>query len=592
MLAYSSSKTASTGAAKRRAAILAIAAGALVLSACDDGRAFKNQSQQGQSAKLVVPDTLTPPVRVMPVTGAPARWKLHDRVADALRQRDIPAGVKMRGSHVYVLRGRVVQINPAGPQTQVTVKWRLLDGNGTQVGEVTQMAAIPNNQTGAAKDSSDDVTQAMADAAAESLSPIVPSSRLRTSQQAMTGLPSKRIRREYEKRNPVTAIGKGGKKQSGLSRNLLKPGKTDDGRKAVTGSAGGTAAPKTALGRRGAGKSPLSKNLMQKKPLRVPAGKRKALPVPGKKSSTGSNTQKRVTPTARRDRRPERVSGTTSNARRAPVTRTPAAPSGTMEDLFRRNPTRTEQEDGVVARRDAPARKTADKTVRTPPARRTRQIAAAPKKVRAQPRRTQARRTQTRRTQARRRALRRNPKKQTRAINTARRVRTARDVVPGRRVYWVQIGSYRSRLVAERRWRAARRAGGQALHEANRRIMRAKVERRGVFYRIQVGPYTRRKAATTVCRTLRDRDIACFLYRETEQASLPVTRAGGPRLKPKAHRVTRAILRSKPRTGPATPKAARKGVRVKITDGPRISPDPRPDKAPVSTSPGLPGLKN
>jgi hypothetical protein len=188
--------------------------------------------------------------------------------------------------------------------------------------------------------------------------------------------------------------------------------------------------------------------------------------------------------------------------------------------------------------------------------------------------------------------LRRNPKKQTRAVNTARYPRTARDVVPGRRVYWVQIGSYRSRGVAKRRWRAARRAGGKALHNANQRIMRAKVERRGVFFRVQVGPYTRRTAAYTVCRTLQDRDIACFLYRETEQASLPVTRAGGPRSKAKARRVTRAVLRSKPRTRPATRKPARKGVRVKITDGPRISPDPRPDKAPVSTSPGLPGLKN
>ena len=591
--------------ARRAAAAIAVAASVLVLAACDDGRTFKNQSQQGQSAKLVVPDTLTPPVQVMPVVGAPAAWRLHHRVAEALRQRDIPAGVKMRGSHVYVLRGRVMQIHRTGAQTQVTVKWRLVDGNGTQVGEVTQMAAIPTQKAGAdARDHSDDVTQAMADAAAESLSPIVPSSRLKTSQQAMTGLPAKRSRREYEKRNPVTAIGKGQKKQTHLGRNLLTKDKSTLDRKVAIGAspAGAPGKQKTALGRRGAGKSPLSRNLMRRKPLRTPTDKRNALPVPGKARANDRANNRSNDRGNRTDQRAERVSGTTSDAARTPATTRPNAPTGSMEELIRRHPTRTEREDGGVTRPAPAARDVAGATPATrsatPPAtrpgtrpasRRSRQIASRPP----------TRRTASRRKQVKQRYVRRARPK----ISTpGRRLRSARDVVPGRRVYWVQIGSYRSRMTAERHWRAIRRTGGPALLQANRRIMRAKIERRGVFYRVQVGPYTRRSVAYTMCRTLKDRDIDCFLYGETEQASLPVTRAGGPRTNPAAGVSSRVVLRSKPRR-----RSIRRSIRPSIRPsiGPsirhrpagrpsvrRLSPDPRPNKAPVSTRPGLPGLKN
>ena len=535
---------------------------------------------------------MTPPVRVMPVSGAPASWKLHDRVAEALRQRDIPAGVKMRGSHVYVLRGRVVQINRTGAQTQVTVKWRLVNGSGAKVGEVTQMAAIPTQKAGAdSKGGSDDVTQAMADAAAESLSPIVPSSRLKTSQQAMTGLPPKRSRREYEKRNPVTAIGKSQKKQTNLGRNLLTPNKNGADGKAAIGATP-AAKRKTALGRRGAGKSPLSRNLMRRKPLRMPTGKRNALPVPGKiqpKPPAGARST-----AARRDgnqKRAERVSGTTSDAQRTPAVAGPKAPGGSMEELFQKHPTRTEREDGTVARRVTKKRQVAEappaRTPATNPA--SKPVSKSLRKPVRRKRETAAR-TETRRATVKRRSMRRSrPKRsarQRRSVRT-RNLRTARDVVPGRRVYWVQIGSYRSRGVAERRWREARRSGGKALRVASRRIMRAKVERRGVFYRVQVGPYVRRNSAYTVCRALKDRAIDCFLYRETEQASLPVTRAGGSRQRPAAGADRRrAVLRSKPRRRAVVRSKRRRA------EEPRLSPNPRPDKAPVSTSPGLPGLKN
>lgn len=597
-------------------AILLLIAGAVLLGACDDGRVFKEQSRRGQTAKLVVPDSLTPPVRVEAVAGAPASWKLHERVAEALRNRDIPAGVRVRGRRVYVLHGRVLRTGGADQRSQVTVKWRLLDGDGRQVGEVTQLAAIPRDPSGKAKDGSDDVTQAMADAAAESLSPIVPSSRLRTSQQAMTGLPATRVRPAVEKGNPVTAIGKSAKKQTRLARALLRPGR--NGAADRSAAADGAASAKTALGRRGAGNGALSRNLFRNstgsltRPVK-PAGKPLRKPVSSRRGGAGV-----------------RVSVTTSSARRSDVPPSAGGPApGSMEELIRRHPTRTEREAGIVARKPTPATTRQRKAVKTRPARRTRSIA-----VRPTSRRGPSRKVDNRAARAPRRPF-------------------AGSVAAGSPVFWVQIGSYRSRPVAERQWQVTRRAGGQTLRDANRRIMRAKVGARGIFYRVQIGPFTKRLAAFAVCRDLRGRGIDCFLFPDVQHAALPVTRAGGapakaakppvsrsplrPSARPPGDTAVRTGARDKPppaspsgvRKAPtATPKtpprgpsrpgpkpdvkkpdpkqdakkvakaakpdkaAAGKAVPAKKPDTRPDTEKPRPDRDPISTSPGLPGLKD
>ena len=469
------------------AALFGLAAGALLLGACD--YTLRGQRQQGHAAKLAAPESMTPPVRVAAVAGAPAHWQLHKHVAAALRERDIPAGVKLRGAHVYVLRGRVVQIDRVGARSMVTVKWRLQDGRGRDVGEVSQVAVVPHGQTG--EGGSDDVNRAMADVAAESLSPIVPSSRLRTSRRAMTGLPGAGARRDRDSRKPVTAIGRDRKKQTRLSRNLLDLKKAGGDK---TGAAAAVASgdAKTALGRGGMGKSRLSRNLLRGRPpaasprvhtaAHKPAGKRKA--------NTGN--------------------GDAGGKNRA--TGAAAKPLG-----------------------------------------------------------------------------------------------AARKVAGNRRVYWIQVGSYGTRKLAEEHWQSVKRAGGVALKNVARRIMRVNIGNRGIFYRVQVGPYRNEVAAHLVCRVLRDRKISCFLYPDVQQAALsaprtrkpvilPVTRAGGPGARPAGKPGSPGKPGQRAKRGEDVDKAAgsdtTKAKPAKAADRAGKKRKTSPDRDPISTSPGLPGLKD
>ena len=91
----------------------------LGLAACDDGRPFSRERIGTAATKLAVPTTLTPPVRVAKIAGAPAGWKLQNRVAEALRDRDIPAAVDLKGPTVYVLRGKIMKSRAGGRARQV-----------------------------------------------------------------------------------------------------------------------------------------------------------------------------------------------------------------------------------------------------------------------------------------------------------------------------------------------------------------------------------------------------------------------------------------------------------------------------------------
>lgn len=528
--------------------VLVVSALVLLAAGCDDRRVLKGAAEGTEGARLVVPDTITPPILVQKVDGAPAAWKLRQKVAESLRQRDIPAGLTMRAKVVYQLKGKVVRIQSAGRGTQVTVLWRLYDTGGKKVGEVTQLAAIPSSLSGtkdaASAGSSDDVTQAMADAAAESLAPIVPSSRLRTTQQAMTGLPAPKTRRTIENRTKVTAIGKAEKKNSGnLSRNLLRTPPKGAGTARVDGGSAGAAGAaasgdtksKTALGRRGGGGS-LSRNLLRSGPGAGAAPE--ARPSRGTPPATGG------------------TSPSTSDARPAGQGRQAAAGSGgSMENLMRRYPTRVEAEQRQNGARGAADTRTARPT------------AARPRSV--------ARRT------ARRTEVRKAPR--TGRLIASRKPVSARTVT--RRVYWVQIGSYRSRGMAEQKWRVTRRAGGDPLRRAKRRIVRAEIERRGTYYRVQVGPYVARTKARSLCRDLKSRSIECFLYRDL--AAVPATAATGRKARRVRTSTRTAVTTSRAAEVPSRNSARKRRVR-KATE-PRLGRDPRPDRAPVSTRPGLPG---
>ncbi|MGE0733478.1 MAG: hypothetical protein AB7P50_01860, partial [Alphaproteobacteria bacterium] len=207
-------------ALRQRLALGASLVAALFVAACgDDGSNFRREANQIRAPQLVVPNRLTPPIRIERIDGAPADWKLSERIAEALRSRDIPAGVDLKSSAAYVLRGEIKITSSSKRDDQLALTWTLVDDKGSKVGDVTQLAAVPKSTAGS---NMDDIVEAMADAAAESISPIVPSAMLQAKLDT-TGEPSKSLPR-FDVGPKVTEIGKQtDKSESTLSKNLLAP---------------------------------------------------------------------------------------------------------------------------------------------------------------------------------------------------------------------------------------------------------------------------------------------------------------------------------------------------------------------------------
>ena len=155
----------------------------ITAGACSENRPFERESA-GAQTKLAVPTSMTPPISVRGIDGAPDEWKLSERVAEALRSRDIPASAASRSRSAFVLKGEMRQGVERNGRSRVEVVWSLYDGVGRKVGEVTQMAAVPG---AAFKVTNDGVVDAMADAAAESIAPLVPSSSVQLADGTETG---------------------------------------------------------------------------------------------------------------------------------------------------------------------------------------------------------------------------------------------------------------------------------------------------------------------------------------------------------------------------------------------------------------------
>lgn len=217
---------------KRFSVSLLMIAPVLLLAACDENRPFSRSRIGSAATKLAVPTTMTPPVRVGRIQGAPANWKMRERVAEALRDRDIPADINIKGDTVYVLRGRIVKATAGGRARQVNVVWALFTPAGKRVGQATQFASLPDR-------TNDDVIEAVADSAAESIAPIVPSTRLAYADSVTSGEATAKTRTAYETKNPQTAIGRMGLKKSGIARNLKAHADARPGASAAGTAAGG-----------------------------------------------------------------------------------------------------------------------------------------------------------------------------------------------------------------------------------------------------------------------------------------------------------------------------------------------------------------
>ncbi len=149
---------------------------------------------------LLLPDHITPPVKVLPVEGAPEHWHLHERVAAAMREREIPAGTVGESWASYMLEGRFSV--PEENDGRIKIAWQLYDNAGNAVGEVMQIAAITNAAWGTHETGE---LGLVSQAAAESLAPLVPGAVLDDARFAEnTGEPS---RDDPARRfGPVTAL--------------------------------------------------------------------------------------------------------------------------------------------------------------------------------------------------------------------------------------------------------------------------------------------------------------------------------------------------------------------------------------------------
>ena len=106
-------------------------------------------------SKVFTPDSLVatgPRSRIFvgPIEGAPADTarRLARLVAASLRDRDIPATAESTGAKAYVLRAeaRVARISKA--DEMLTLRWRLVDPSGQELGTFDQARQIKTLEAG------------------------------------------------------------------------------------------------------------------------------------------------------------------------------------------------------------------------------------------------------------------------------------------------------------------------------------------------------------------------------------------------------------------------------------------------------------
>lgn len=85
---------------------------------------------------------------------------------------------------------------------------------------------------------------------------------------------------------------------------------------------------------------------------------------------------------------------------------------------------------------------------------------------------------------------------------------------PRRITYRIQLGALRDRSVARERWGKLRSAYPDLLGDLVPHFERADLGDRGIFYRLQVGPFTAKTLAVSRCEELKKRKLGCFIVRE------------------------------------------------------------------------------
>lgn len=86
--------------------------------------------------------------------------------------------------------------------------------------------------------------------------------------------------------------------------------------------------------------------------------------------------------------------------------------------------------------------------------------------------------------------------------------------IPGRYTYRIQLGALRTASTARERWGKLRTAHPDLLGDLVPRFERADLGSRGIYYRLQVGPFMAKALAVSRCDELKKRNLGCFIVRE------------------------------------------------------------------------------
>ena len=574
----------------------------LALGACSENRPFERESA-GAQTRLAVPSSLTPPITVRGIDGAPAEWKLAERVAEALRSRDIPASAAMRSRSAYVLKGEMRPGAERNGRSRVEVVWSLYNGVGKKVGEVTQMAAVPG---AAFKAPNEGVVEAMADAAAESIAPLVPSSSLQIADGTETGERKGNDRARMEERDRVTAVGRM-PAATGVSKNLLAPPKREV--KVDTGTAPAKAPTRTAAAPKTAPVAPAA-----------PAARYSATP-PSTTVPITAPDKKALTAVGR-------YQGESALSRN--LFRSDIDPS---QPLPRPQRAKTETLVQPAAREAPEVEESLSLSAAPEPASDTGRRPAAPARV-VPPQHAEA--LTPRADVAEPRQIAESPAAR-REAPQPRAEQYAERAARGNFQYWIQIGSHKDEAIARAEWQKIQGTARAVVANAGNRVQRADLGARGVYYRIQIGPFASQGEAGQFCAQLKTRSVDCFVAPPepvsatvrppAEAPAKAATPAPQPVAKPAEPKPMAKPAEAKPVAKPADPRAVAKPVETKPLAKPAEAkpapaekpkeamaapkkpeaeapalpeqkPEARPPRnssaekpdAPLSTAPGLPGV--
>jgi len=508
---------------------------ALVVAGCAEDRRFATASATKDTGKLVVPARITPPVTVARIEGAPKNWLLNARVAKALRDRDVPAGTHGRSKASYTLTGRLETLAPsaagtsgtAGAVPRLRIAWALLDAQGKRVGAAVQHATHPvaaDVKIDANIDKKPDpvALDRLARMAAERLTPLVPHAAVTREQTARE--PGAIWRRVVGA--PVTALGKQDARRDGtsLSARFLKLWHMTT--VAAAGPEERIAAKRRAK-KLAAAPPATSKTAASKTAIVAKDAKAPVLEPAGRAASGTALTRRSVVT--------ERIAFVAANPVAArPVT----APQVTVQGPAHAAVTRIAAH-GPIPHGNTALRK--DAAIRPAPG--TGKFPATARPIQ---------------------------------IAEAAGGRTDRNA----KGFWVQLASNPSPQASHAAWTVLVAAHGPLLDRQPHAVNRADLGRKGVYYRLQLGPYPNIAQAKRVCANLRAARVACLLMAArgqvaartpasrrvvtkpltaTPQAEAPKAKSTPPnaaRTKPRRP-ATRARTKANPRGRPDTKSANR-----------------------------------